>query len=469
MKIKPGLIIELNDQYLKLVAVSAFSQHPSRLKAVVKPVTFLNDSQIIKVIVDSLKENKVKSRAVIICLSRNQVICRNLNLPSQDVNEIKQMVELNIARIVPEKKEQIIYSCKVYGIDERGHSKVMILIAQKDLIRRQLDIYELAGLSVEMIVLSSYGSLGMVRNKHKNIIKPDELNLILEIDSGFTDLIMFSGNELLYSRSINLGSSQLSDDNDIRKLIGEIRQSLVIFHNEEISQKPARIFLNSPLPNIDKMASMMQDELSLEVKKYFTTIDGQADIPANVSLAALIEFISGRSIEKAVEFLIPEIEVRKTLRKTIRDLMTLGVAVLCLCVSFGGIFYGRFFHRQSYYNTLTSKNKKLAFALSDSLKEFQETSFVKDKLLLRKVPLSLLSYLQKNLPQEIALKSLSMDRDRKIILKGEAQQLSDIFKFVGLLEQVSYFKEIKTRSTRKRRVGGKEVTDFELNFTLAIE
>ncbi len=345
----------------------------------------------------------------------------------------------------------------------------MILIAQKDLIRRQLDIFELAGLSVEMIVLSSYGSLGMVCSKHKNIIKPDELNLILEIDSGFTDLIMFSGNELLYSRSINLGSGQLSDDNDIRKLIGEIRQSLVIFHNEEISQKPARIFLNSPLLNIDKMASMMQDELSLEVKKYFTAIDGQTDIPANVSLAALIEFISGRSIEKAVEFSIPEIEVRKILRKTIRDLMTLGVAVLCLCVSLGGIFYGRFFHRQSYYNTLTSKNKKLALALSGSLKEFQETSFVKDKLLLRKVPLSLLSYLQKNLPQEIALKSLSMDRDRKIILKGEAQQLSDIFKFVGPLEQVSYFKEIKTRSTRKRRVGGKEVTDFELNFTLVIE
>jgi len=84
------------------------------------------------------------------------------------------------------------------------------------------------------------------------------------------------------------------------------------------------------------------------------------------------------------------------------------------------------------------------------------------------MPFVFLGYLQKMLPDEISVKYVNVDEEHKVVLKGEAQELSEIFKFVGVLEKNSFFKDVKTKSTRKRKVQDKEITDFELFFSLVL-
>ncbi|HNV23588.1 MAG TPA: PilN domain-containing protein, partial [Candidatus Omnitrophota bacterium] len=77
-----------------------------------------------------------------------------------------------------------------------------------------------------------------------------------------------------------------------------------------------------------------------------------------------------------------------------------------------------------------------------------------------------LNRLFKIMPKETAIKSVSLDKDKKIVLRGEARELSDVFKFVGELEKASYITDVRTKSTRRRKVQDKEITDFELSFVL---
>jgi Tfp pilus assembly protein PilN len=92
---------------------------------------------------------------------------------------------------------------------------------------------------------------------------------------------------------------------------------------------------------------------------------------------------------------------------------------------------------------------------------------IKDCLYTRKIPLAIISQLQKAIPQEIAINMLGLDEKDAITLRGQAFQLSDVFKFVTSLEKAGVFKDIQTKYTRKRKLKDREITDFELSFQLA--
>ena len=47
--------------------------------------------------------------------------------------------------------------------------------------------------------------------------------------------------------------------------------------------------------------------------------------------------------------------------------------------------------------------------------------------------------------------------------------MSIVFAFVDSLEKSSYFKDVKTRYTTKRKDGTRDVTDFEINCLLEKE
>jgi Tfp pilus assembly protein PilN len=66
------------------------------------------------------------------------------------------------------------------------------------------------------------------------------------------------------------------------------------------------------------------------------------------------------------------------------------------------------------------------------------------------------------LPSEIVLTSFAFQKDDKVTIKGQAQEMSDIFKFITTLESSSYFKDVQARYTTRKKIKGKDVNEFEL-------
>ena len=87
---------------------------------------------------------------------------------------------------------------------------------------------------------------------------------------------------------------------------------------------------------------------------------------------------------------------------------------------------------------------------------------------MRRLPLLFISELQKVIPDEISVDYLSLDEANKVTLRGQATQLSNVFKFVSTLEQSKYFKDVGTKYTRTKKVKDKEINNFEIEFQFFI-
>jgi hypothetical protein len=56
--------------------------------------------------------------------------------------------------------------------------------------------------------------------------------------------------------------------------------------------------------------------------------------------------------------------------------------------------------------------------------------------------------------------------DGKVVIRGQGQDLADVFSLESDLKNIKYFKNVSSRSTAKKKVKGREVTTFEIVFEL---
>ena len=117
-----SVALEVNKQYIKIVTLESIANQQNVFNCIVEPVTSLTDEQIANKITEILRREKLRPRAIYVSLPRDFVTVRNLHLPSQDNHEIIQMIELHIARVVPYKKDEIVFTYKLSGMDEMGYA-----------------------------------------------------------------------------------------------------------------------------------------------------------------------------------------------------------------------------------------------------------------------------------------------------------------------------------------------------------
>jgi len=471
MKFPIGL--EFAERYLKLV-VAKPQIASSKLFHYVEPISSFSDEQITSKIADVLKKNKSKPKSLILCLSRNLVTVRNLHLPSKDKQEIAQMIDLNIARIVPYKKEEIVFGYCTLGADETGYTKVILAIVKGDAIRRQSKIIENTVLLIDKVSLSSYGIWQWIITNHSSEINQTDLYLILDIDFEFTDFIIFSHENLLFTRSINVGANAILDTGElgITKLLGEVKQSFVMFYNEEINKKPAAVFLSGAHiksglsktieTELEFPVRLVKDSHSIEMPE-----SKEQNIPKDVSLTA-ISGLTLKDSDRILYFVLPEIQIRKSLRENTRELMIAGSSFIYLFTIICVILFSNIYRHESYLNKLDQRNASIEKEMGNLLGQLNKMDFVKSYLANRRKPMIIFSQLQKMTPENISISSITIDEQDKVSIRGQAMQLSDVFKFINTLEQVNYFKKVETKSTRKKKVKDKDVTDFELTFQLTL-
>jgi Tfp pilus assembly PilM family ATPase len=468
---RANLSIEIGRSWLKLAVGRSKGKISSFFNCTAKDISSLSEGEVASLISQILKQWKIKPKSAVVSIPRNLVTLRNLHLPSQDKDEISQIIELHIGRIVPYPREDILCGHSFSGLDEVGYARVVLGILHRDIVNRQIKILERANLYIDKFILSSYGIWRDIVSNQASKVDPDQLYLALDIDSDFTDFIIFSKEEFLFSRSITMEAKKLFLEEDIvTKLIGELRQSLVIFQNEEINKRPAKIFLSGAGSNIPRLAKTLNTELEIEVEIISSPYlkipkEHRQDIPEDISLSSVVDLLRERD-EKRLFFVIPELEIKKQLRERTRELVGLGSLCIYILTVFCGIFVARIYNQNNYLNKLKEEIRTVELEVKDLEKKWAKIRFVKDYIERRKLPLFLLYKLEEILPEEIAINFINLNEKNRVTIKGEAYQLSNVFSFVSILEGVENFKEVETKSTRKRRLRDREVTEFEIVFNL---
>ena len=455
----------INAYYLKGLTALNMSNQPE--ETVAKALgAFLKDFQI------------NKPQEIIVSFPRNAVTMRNLRIPATNPEEIDNMIKLHVGRQVPYAKEEIVSGYRVIGKDSMGYSKVMLSIVHRESIRKVFRILEKALLYTDRVELSSDGILSWLCKSAKiSDLKTSDAFIILDIDSAYTDFIVSTLENIVFSRVITLGSEQLTDETKWPKFIGEMKQTIVISQGEEVLQKPTKIYIGGAVEKLKNFSSKIEVEFNLPVQVVEPlsnlslakeVIKNPADLFGNISMAALLGLGLDKT-KKKINFVLPEAQIRKTLRERIRDMILFSAVSMYLILIICGVYLEKMRNQQAAIELLNNRYKEIATVAEDLNQKRERLKKIKSKLDTKSISLIYIYEISKLLPPEIDLMSLSFQKDDRLNIKGRAKEMSDIFKFITLLQNSSNFKDVQTRYTTRRKFQNKDVNEFELICSIAKE
>lgn len=412
-----------------------------------------------------------KPQHIIVSFSRQAVTLRNLRIPSANPAEIDDMIKLHVGRQVPYAKEEIVNGYRVFGRDTMGYSKVMLAIVHRESIRRVYRILEKAGLYTDRIELSSDGILSWLCRAAKTAdVKPGEAFLILDIDANFTDFIVSTQENILFSRVIALGAEQLADEARWQKFIGEMKQTLVISQGEEVLQKPSKVYISGAFERLKGLAGRIEVEFNLPVQPVEPLSNVSlakevakkpADIFSIVSLSSLLG-LGLDTVKKKINFVLPEAQIRRVLKERSRDLIVFGSVAMYLILITCGIYLEKTRNRQAYIDLVQNRYQEIAAESEDLDQKVERIKMIKSKLDTKSTAINYIYEISKLLPSEIVIVNMTFTKDEKLDLKGRAAEMSDVFKFITTMENSPYFKDVQTRYTTRKKYQGRDVNEFDL-------
>jgi len=466
------VVLEIGNPWLKVVVVrSAIGMAYVKALALFSLVQ-ASDEAIAKQVSDFLRTQKIKrAQTAIVSFSRNAVTLRNLRIPSVNPSEIDDMIKLHVGRQVPYAKEEIISGYRVVGKDTMGYSKVMLAIVHRESVRRIFRILERAGLYTDRLELSSDGVLSWLCLAMKGVgVRGAETFIILDVDSGFSDFIISGSENILFSRVITQGREQLVDQDKWPKFLGEMKQTLVISQGEEIVQRPVRVYLTGAGAGLEKLASRIETEFNMPVEKVAPltglplakeVVQEPEGLVDEASFSALLG-LGLDTVKKKINFVLPEAQIRKALREKTRDAIILGSGAMYLMLMLCGIYLERMHAKQALLDLISTRYKTMKQGVELLDEKLERIRQIKSKLDTKSLALNYLLEVSRLLPGEILVTNIVFQKDEQMTIKGRTAQMSDIFKFITLLENSPYFKDIQTRYTTRRTFKGVDLNEFEL-------
>ncbi len=427
--------IEISGKWLKLVAVKPSLRGSGITHTITKTITTLKPEQISSEVAEVIKRLKIAPSPLIVSFPRNSVTMRNLHLPSLDPKEISGMIDLHMGRQVPYPREEIIGGYHILGTDEAGYSKIILAIAHKDSLKQLFNTLNRANLSPDKIELSSYGVFSWFIFNHKSQLNVGNIYILLDLDYNFADFMIVDKDNLYFSRSIAYGAEQLSGGEvDNLKFAAELKQSLVIFQSEEMNKKPAKIFISGAVEGTSGLTSLLEKELDIpvEVRRFATNASKDVSISALAGLAIDVQ-------RKKIGFVLPEIQIRKSVKERSRDLIILGSTIMYLLLVFSGIFLTRMYNRTSYLKLLNKKYTEVQDEVTSLELMLKKVKIVRGRFNDQPIALNCIYHVNRFIPPNVVVKMLTYETGDKISLRGQAKEMADVFRFTDLLKDSEYF------------------------------
>jgi hypothetical protein len=165
-------------------------------------------------------------------------------------------------------------------------------------------------------------------------------------------------------------------------------------------------------------------------------------------------------------FVIPSIVDRLAVRKTMFEFAVFG-ALLFLSVGLITLMlYGRLAQRNAYRDRLQKKIDEIRRDVGELSAGIDTVSMIKERLAARRLPSIVVMKMQEAVGSDVALDYFGWDETGKASVRGQAVELTDVFGFESALKKIPEFKDVVSRSTMKKRVGDKEFTSFDIQFSL---
>ena len=462
--------IDFSTNTLKLAHIKISPQKKEVVNLLSRNIGGLSDEDIPKLLLASFNELKSKSPHIMNIIPSHLVITKNIEIPSTDPEEIREIISLQAGRHTPYSREEIIVDYIDIGTFKYSYTKVLLVIVTRNVVKRQFEILDKAGIKLDKTLFApealAWSASRMLRLETQGL----PVNVI-HIDESFTDFTIIFRNKVVFIRSIPIGAQHIIDEREKyqMKFAEELKKSLESYQSEDIERMPNMLILTGATEEMGNLSNILNDILHLPVR--LVSYSGNASISERalkvISEAKQLSFLNLIAPlldwqELKVDLIPEEIKLKKSLQERGKDLVKTGIFVLAAFVLIFFILISKIYFKNAYLKNLNTRYQALSLEAQKLDKDFSKISLIRNYLSNRGYSLEVLVELYNLAPLELELNDIRFDIQGKFNIRGTAESMSTVYSFVDNMEKSKYFKAVKIKYTTNRKDGKRDVTDFEI-------
>ena len=408
----------------------------------------------------------ISDRKVILNIPRHLVTVRFLRLPSTKPDEIGKMIKVESLKHVPYADEDIIAGWRVVESFEDGYSNVLLAIVQAATVNRLLRILKRAGLTTESVAL---GSEALYLWYLVSIPEGEESRKVLlaDIDPHYVNIAVIEGRKIVFTRGAICDSKEKAAGSAVTH---QIRISMATYQKES-SATIEKVVLTGADDNVMAIRDLLGKELAIP-----TDVMGQTE---NIPLADKAEIDSKDASftellglvmrpEGIKVNLMPEDLVEAKRVNAIQKNVTISAVLSLLVLSMIFILVvKKLYDKAVYLSYINFELKKMSPQVAGAKKMLKEIAIVRDQVRKKPYSVDIVTEIHKITPDGISLNFMDFESGKSVILRGNTSALSDVFKYVSILEKSPYFNGAKVRYATKRVTSKAEIIDFEIKCELS--
>ncbi|MGD9014773.1 MAG: pilus assembly protein PilM [Candidatus Omnitrophota bacterium] len=471
---KDLVAIDISGFDLKIAQMSLSPTKREILDFATQDIENLSEEDIAKAIKQTLKKFQISRPRVLAVIPSFLTITKNIEIPSRNPEEIKEIINLQASRHTPYSRDEIIIDYVNIGTYKQNYSKVLLVIATRSLIRRQLEILDKAQLSVERMLFAPEGT-SYILSKSLKLSHLDSPVGIIHIDQGFTDFIISYMDKVIFIRNIPIGTQHLLEEKEKYepKFVGEVRKSLEAYTGEDIERVPKRFLFTGAIDKLKHLTDILNSNLRIQAESliYSEHLSLSQKATQATSMNNNLSFLNAAACLLANEEikldLVPEeMKLEKSLKQRGREIIKAGILAMAAFVLIYCTLISRVYIKSSYFRNLSSRYASIHNEAEELEESFKKNQTISNVLSARGFSLEVLTEIYDALPLDIEISYLKFDNKGSFSVEGTAESMASVFSFVDSLGESPYFNKVETRYTRKRKRGEKDVADFALICTL---
>ncbi len=462
--------LEITSTHIKLVQSQNTARGWTVSKLFVRDISSNVPGDISKALKELLSISKIKETSVILVVPRQFFTLRILKLPSQDNKEIEKMVELQIPKQIPWPSEDMVSGYSILEKDALGFSKVLLVICQKEIIKRYLKILSLASIKTERITLSSEGICRWYQDFSKRSVIKDNLPVVLlDIDTENTDVCFYQKENLLFTRSVSFRAADLAGGK-LDALVEELHKTVSSLERDQTASSIGKIVIVTAAEGANLLTDRLKTEFSSEVslvnpaKEILLSKDlivPLAVTEGKCSAASILGVASGW-LKKEFNLLPEEVKKEEQQKSKIRDFAILALVLVLLLIFSAASLAAKIYKKEQYLKEIELILKKESPKAKQIENSIKKLNLVKERLSSRGSSIDVIYELYNLIPDGVSLSIFSFDDADIITLQGMSLNMSDVFNFQSILEKSPYFKNVEVKYASKRKLRQTELTDFRI-------
>lgn len=471
---KELVVASLSTNSLKIGCLRSNGQKKELQSLFYKDITGVSEADVVKAMLEAVAGMKLKDPYFLAVIPSQFVITKNIEVPSTNPREIKEIISLQAGRHTPYSREEVIADHIDIGVYKKNYTKILMVIVTSKVIKKQLELFGKAGIKAQKIFFVPEVTAWAAGR----VLKLDTAALpvaFLHVDRDACDFSVVYKSKVVFIRSIPLGAAVLEKEPEKYhpKLCEEVKKSFEAYQAEDIEKPPRTLYLIGSVDKLGGICDSLQELLKVAIKTtpYMKNIALSREVIEYLSEDKGVSFFditaSLSAIDEARVNLIPdEVKLKISLQKRAQDLLVMGVLFLAILLLGFFMLLSNIYFKSSHARILGDKLAVLDEQTAELEADFMKITLMREYFSGQGYVLDVVAELIDQVSKDIELNEIRYDGKGTLSVKGIADSMSAVFGFVDNLSKASYFKEVKTKYTTKRKEAGQDVVDFEITSVL---